>query len=95
MPRQLAIPKKWENAGWRIKVSDKEEVEPPHVTIIQGPLRWRFGLREQAFLDRKPPAREVPKELVEWLRQHQKDCVDAWDALYGSRNPVHNEADDE
>ena len=87
MPHDFDIPKRLADQGWRVKVFDKEVVEPPHVTVIFRTRRWRFGLRTGRFLDRVPPAREVPKELWEWLRAHRDELAAAWDRMY-PHNPV-------
>jgi hypothetical protein len=68
-------------------VLDRERLEPPHVTVVFRTIRWRFGLRTQSFLDREPPAREVPGELRAWLRSHIDEFTDVWDRMY-PLNPV-------
>jgi hypothetical protein len=82
LPHEFDIPKRLADQGWRVKVLDKERAEPPHVTVTRGPRRWRFGIREDHFLDREPPAREVSKELLAWLRAHKDEFADVWDRKY-------------
>lgn len=87
MPHEFEIPKRLADQGWRVKISDKERAEPPHATVIRRTQRWRFGLRTGKFLDRVPPAREVPKELLEWLHAHRDEIEADWDRMY-PHNPV-------
>lgn len=87
MPIEFEVPEPWNDRGWKVKIQDKERLEPPHVTILFRTWKWRFGLREQDFLDRDPDPRQVPPEIVEHLRGHWSDYVSAWDRLY-PRNPV-------
>jgi hypothetical protein len=82
VPHDCDLPKRLADQGWRVKVSDKERAEPPHATVIRRTKRWRFGLRTGKFLDRVPPAREVPEELIEWLRAHTDELEAAWDRMY-------------
>ena len=39
-------------ARWKVKIFDKENREPPHVTIVRGLQKWRVNLRTGAFMDR-------------------------------------------
>lgn len=87
MPHDFELPRWLADQGWRVKVFDREIVEPPHVTVILKTRRWRYGLRTGKFLDREPPAREVPKELVAWLRARIVELAEAWDRMY-PHNPV-------
>ena len=77
----------WGSRGSRLKIRDKERVEPPHVTLFFQERVWRFGLRDRAFLDDEPPAREVPKALVRELGDRIAEFTAEWDRLYPD-NPV-------
>ena len=86
----LPLPPKWSAQRWKAKIRDQERSEPPHVTIIRATRSWRWGLRDQRFLDREPNPAEVPDEIVEHLRQNLAQLVAAWDERY-PENPVSSE----
>ena len=67
MPAIFDIPTHLKSNGWKIKIREKETVEPPHATVIHGLNAWRWNLREKKFMDKKPPARLVPNEIKEFL----------------------------
>ena len=48
MPYELPLPKKLRAEGWKVKIREKERVEPPHVTVMHKAEEWRLGLRGQA-----------------------------------------------
>ena len=87
-PIELELPRKLHLEGWKVKISDKERLEPPHVTIMRGHDQWRLGLRDGSFL--VPPGggwsdipwamRTVIERNMGWLRA-------SWDRMYPS-NPV-------
>ncbi len=89
MPVAFAVPAPFDERGWRLKIRDRERVEPPHVTLMHKARRWRFGLRQQQFLDTDPPARDVPCELFAWLVIHTADYTAVWNDLY-PENPVNS-----
>jgi hypothetical protein len=60
------------------------------VTILHKARAWRIGLRDGAFLDKKPPPGDVPDELVEFLRGQTDELVAEWDGMY-PENPVESE----
>lgn len=93
MPYNLELPAALKGQGWKVKIREKERVEPPHVSVMKGQDTWRWGLREQAFLDKKPPTRVVPKELVEHLKASLEALIAQWDTKY-PHNPVNSEADE-
>src|ERR1044071_8542827 len=68
--------------GWRIKIRDRERVEPPHVTILFKTKAWRWGLRERRFLDTEPEPAQVPQGLVEYLHEVLPELIAAWDETY-------------
>lgn len=90
MPQDFQPPDPLRQRGWRIRIRDKERVEPPHVTILFKTQAWRFGLREKQFLDREPDPRDVPTQLVDHLTELLPALVAAWDELYPD-NMVHRE----
>lgn len=87
MSARLPLPEHLSNEGWKIKIRDRERVEPPHATVIRGTRQWRWDLRSRAFMDREPDPRQVPAELVDLLASHHHLLVREWDAMY-SENPV-------
>lgn len=94
MAFELKLPKIWEDQGWKVKVRDKERVEPPHVTMMRKTQYWRWSLRSEQFLDREPDPREVPEGLVQVVR----DSIDLLgrnrDRMY-PENPVISEPEAE
>jgi hypothetical protein len=82
MATTFPLPPKWEKRGWKLKIRDRERVEPPHVTLLHKTDSWRFGLREKSFLDRKPDPNRVPGDLLTYLLNHYEDYVEAWNAMY-------------
>lgn len=94
MAQEFVVPAPWARRGWRLKIRDRERVEPPHVTLLYKTRSWRFGLRERAFLDDDPPERDVPGELVGNLEDRIDEFAAMWDRLY-PENPVKsNESED-
>jgi hypothetical protein len=87
MPFKLTLPARFESEQWKVKILEKETVEPPHVTIIKGTVKWRIDLRTMKFLDKKPPSRDVPSELVEHITANRDELVNQWNAKY-PLNPV-------
>lgn len=90
MPVNFPLSSPLAQAGWRVKIQEKEILEPPHVTVIRGTRKWRINLRSRGrieFLDRVPPPREVPRALLREIRAKWKTLCDAWDRKY-PENPV-------
>src|SRR2546425_12809991 len=54
VPFTLNLPEPWASRGWKVKIRDRERLEPPHGTILQKTRAWRFDLRSDEFLDKKP-----------------------------------------
>lgn len=94
MAHRFDLPHALAAAGWIIKIRDRERVEPPHVTVMHRARAWRFGLREGAFLDRIPPARDVPKLLRAQLKERCAEFTLVWDLLY-PENPVFSQDGDD
>mgnify|MGYP001582160171 CR=1 FL=1 len=86
MPTEFELPASVA-AHWKLRIRDKERVEPPHVSVLHGPRCWRWGLRERAFLDREPPPRRVPAEVINAIEAAYDDICAAWDRTY-PHNPV-------
>ena len=73
--------------SWKIKIRNFERNEPPHVTVVHKTRAWRVGLRDLKFLDRDPPSREVPDDVVDAIRDNIDVLRAAWDDMY-PENPV-------
>ncbi len=82
MPFVLPLPKSWKDAGWTVRIAEKERVEPPHVTIRRREQTWRLGLRDGEFLDRRPPAADVPDRLVSLVKKAFPRLIKEWDQKY-------------
>jgi hypothetical protein len=97
MPFQLALPKKLRSRGWKVKIQEKERLEPPHVTVWHGEDVWRIGLRDKEFL--VPPGGgwkdldEEVRRLIEDESNWEELCRE-WDQRYPS-NPVSSDEEDE
>lgn len=90
----LDIPPAFKAQKWKVKIRDRERNEPPHITVIRGTQSWRYGLREGDFLDVQPDPRDVPSDLLEFIRSAQAELVDAWDGMY-PENPVRSVENDD
>ncbi|MBI3407287.1 MAG: hypothetical protein HY040_02885 [Planctomycetes bacterium] len=94
MPFQLELPKRLRARGWKVKIREKERLEPPHVTIIFGKKEWRVGLRDKSFLE--PPGgrwADIDDEVRELIEKSWKALQNAWDEKYPS-NPTSSREED-
>jgi hypothetical protein len=82
MPYSLPLPELLAHQGWKVKIRDRERNEPPHVTILHRTRAWRYGLRRLEFLDREPPPREVPDEVIAAIHAGLEECRRVWDQMY-------------
>lgn len=82
MAYTLPLPELLAQQGWKVKIRDRERNEPPHVTILHRTRAWRYGLRELGFLDREPPPREVPDEVIGAIHARLEECRRVWDEMY-------------
>ena len=87
MPFVLPLSEPWKSRGWKVKIAEKERVEPPHATIYHRTCRWRLGLRSGEFLDEEPDPADVPRDLVTVVREQVPVLAEAWDRMY-PHNPV-------
>jgi len=94
MPFAMELPKEWKEAGWKVRIAEKERLEPPHVTIRRRDAAWRVGLRDGEFLDRRPPPGDVPDELLELVKAAFPALTAEWDRKY-PKNRVRSEVADE
>ncbi|WP_156820305.1 hypothetical protein [Synechococcus sp. PCC 7336] len=81
------MPPQLQQQGWKVKIRDRERVEPPHVTVICKRNSWRYGLREKAFLDDRPDPRDVPDALLAEIAAQLDTLRKKWDEMY-PENPV-------
>ena len=94
MPYELLLPSWAKEQGWKVKIRDKERLEPPHATVLRRMQSWRWGLRTRTFMDRVPSPRDVPEALLESMVDQHETLCQQWDRMY-PENPVRMEQDDE
>jgi hypothetical protein len=88
MPFELPLPKKIKKQGWKVKIREKERVEPPHVTIMHKADEWRLGLRDRQLL--VPPGgkiKDIDPEVMGIIDEGWEQLQEAWDAKY-PENPI-------
>jgi hypothetical protein len=81
--------------GWKVKIRDKERLEPPHVTIFRKRQQWRLGLRDGAFL--VPPGgswQDIDERVREAIEANWQRLCDQWDRAYPSNRVSRAEEDD-
>ena len=88
MPFEIALPAAQKKSGWKVKLRERERLEPPHVTILFKTGALRIGLRDKEFL--VPPGgswNAVPPEVRQVIEANWDALAAAWDAMY-PENPV-------
>ncbi len=83
MPYRLDLPRRLRERGWKVKIRDKERLEPPHVTVWHGEVVWRICLRTRGFL--VPPGgnwKLIDSELREIIENNWETLCNAWDEKY-------------
>ena len=95
MPFALNLPEPWATRGWKVKIRDRERLEPPHVTILRRTRAWRFDLRSERFLDKEPDPNEVPKEVVSEVRSNLTLLRQEWDRMFPENRVSSQDPDDE
>lgn len=90
MSFSLKLARQWESQGWKVKVRDRERLEPPHVTILHRTRSWRWDLREQQFLDTHPDPAAVPVAIMADVRQSLEMLRRTWNRMY-PENPISSE----
>ncbi len=78
MPFQLPLPRKLKREGWKVKIREKERVEPPHVTIMHKADEWRLGLRDRQLLS--PPGgrfKDIDAEVMRIVDEHWEQLIEA------------------
>ena len=97
MPYNLRLPRPLRVRGWKVKIQEKERLEPPHVTVWHRERVWRISLRTGEFL--VPPGggwNDVDADVRAAIEdgRNWNDLCDAWDAKYPS-NPVSSTEEDD
>jgi hypothetical protein len=95
MPFELPLPRKLKAAGWKVKIREKERVEPPHVTVMHKADEWRLGLRDQRLL--APPGgriKDIDPGVMQIIEDHWERLFEAWDVKY-PENPVSSAGDED
>ena len=89
MPFNLRLHPSLSQAGWKVKIREKETREPPHVTVLRKTDAWRIDLRTGKFMDQHSTPSDVPQELLDYIKSEEiwKQLCDEWDKKYPS-NPV-------
>ena len=93
MPFNLPSPRRLRAEGWKVKIREKERVEPPHVTVIHKADEWRLGLRDAQLL--MPPGgriKDIDSAVMQIIEEHWQQLIEAWDAKY-PENPVSSAED--
>jgi hypothetical protein len=93
MPFELPLPRKHKAEGWKVKIREKERVEPPHVTVMHKADEWRLGLRDKQLL--VPPGgriKDIDPGVMRFIEEHWEQLREAWDAKY-PENPVSSAED--
>jgi hypothetical protein len=90
----LPLPPPWDSQRWKLKIRDRERLEPPHATVLHRTRAWRWNPRAGGFMDVDPPPDDVPEEIVAFIDQNLERLRTEWDGMYPS-NPVAQEPDDE
>jgi hypothetical protein len=88
MPHELPLPKRLKAQGWKVKIREKERVEPPHVTVIHKEDEWRIGLRDGDLL--VPPGgrlKDIDPEVFRIIQRDWEALRRAWDEKY-PENPI-------
>lgn len=80
-------------AGWKVKIRDRERLEPPHVTILCKRRAWRLCLRTKVFLDQGDSWRQIDDEVRRVIEEQWHSLCEAWDELY-PENPVPSVTDE-
>ena len=94
MAYSLTLPHPLASQGWKVKIRDKEIMEPPHATIIRRERYWRWGLRDCKFMDKQPDPSEVPPAVMEEVQRNHHVLCSEWDKMYPA-NPVCEKEDEE
>ena len=87
MPYSLHLPPDLKSSGWKVKIRDRERLEPPHVTIMNRTKTWRLCLRTRCFLDVGQSWSDLPDAMEELIENSWDLLRREWDGMY-PHNPV-------
>jgi hypothetical protein len=93
MPFDVPLPRKLKAKGWKVKIREKERIEPPHVTVMHKVDEWRLGLRDRQLL--VPPGgkiRDIDPAVMQIIGEYWEQLIAAWDTKY-PENPVRSVED--
>jgi hypothetical protein len=79
----LRLPAPLPSLGWKVKIRDRERLEPPHVTIFLRRHEWRLGLRCGTFI--VPPGgswNEIDSRVRKTVEANWQLLCDEWDRAY-------------
>ena len=94
MAYTLKLPPPLPKEGWKVKIRDRERLEPPHVTIFHKARIWRVSLRDGAFLEKGDAWSQIDRCVREAIEENWKLLAREWNKLY-PRNPVESGGDDD
>jgi hypothetical protein len=80
--------------GWKVKIRDKERLEPPHVTILHRGGLWRLGLRDGEFLPPGGSWNDIDEAVKTTIELHWEELCRTWDEMYPT-NPIAEEENDD
>lgn len=80
---------------WKVKIRDRERLEPPHVTVINGRRAWRFNLRAVRWMDDDPDPNDVPQSIRDAIHANLDRLRSEWDRMYPGNPSVATEGDDD
>ena len=94
MAYSLRLPRKFKQ--WKVKIRDRETVEPPHVTLLRKTQAWRIDLRTGKFMDAEPDPDDVPEALVRIIKAegNWQTLREQWDSMY-PHNLIESEEENE
>jgi hypothetical protein len=92
MPHDLELVRTLKKAGWKVKIYDRERLEPPHITILLKNRSWRLSLRDRSFLDAGDSWIPIDKRVKTAIEAAWEDLQKAWDRMYPD-NPVPSKDD--
>ena len=76
MPYNLNYPTV--EAGWKVKIREKERTEPPHISVMKKQETWRWGSRA-ALTETASEGRA--KEMIEHLQANLEKLIAVWDKV--------------
>ncbi len=84
MPYEIRLPPGLKQAGWKVKIFDREGPEEPHVTLLRKRRKWRLSLRTRTFLDEGDKWSQIVSEVREAVEKKE-----AWEELQAAWNRMH------